>query len=756
MFPTEMMALPHWVCWKAVPDEARPGKIKKLPINAKTGNSAASNDPSTWCDYETALSASVQYNGLGFMFSGSGLFGVDIDGISDDITEYVNGEDNIVTEFIETLQSYAEVSQSGNGIHIICRGSLPDGGRRKNNVEMYDAGRFFIMTGKEIGGYSLNDGTESIKPLHAKYIGAQKPTEVYKHDIQPLDLTEQEIISAIQASKQGNAFDLLYRGDWQGLYSSQSDADIAFCNILAFWTAKDVQKMDAIFRSSGLFRKKWDERRGNKGTYGQITLQKAIEGCMEVWQPQPLDDYSITVLDMETKRVTEEQPKRLYSFDDTGNGQLFYDTFYGVVLYSYVDKRWYWYSGKKWEYSQKGEIDHLIDMLIEKWGKYRKYYVEEDNEDQAKAFDKWYKQMRSRRSKEAWIKEAMHLVPADMNQFDRDIFVLNVQNGVVDLKTSNLTERKADMYFSKITNAEYSEKLDCPQWKEFLNTIFDGDQELIRYVQKAIGYTLTGSTAEQCIFICVGEGRNGKTTFIDIMSEIMGDYAVNIQPETIMVKRSSGGANSDIARLRGARMVTSSEPNEGSRLDEGLIKQLSGGDKVTARHQYGSEFEFEPIFKLWMGTNHKPIIRGRDEGIWRRIRIIPFNVRIPDEKVNKNLKYELRKEYAGILNWMIEGCLLWQIEGLKMPKVMEDSLKEYRNEMDVIEMFLDECCETVAGAETKASELYSAYSDWAKANNEYLMTSSKFGIEITKRYEKVKKKTGIYYKGIKRILSVSY
>lgn len=161
--------------------------------------------------------------------------------------------------------------------------------------------------------------------------------------------------------------------------------------------------------------------------------------------------------------------------------------------------------------------------------------------------------------------------------------------------------------------------MDCPQWRVFLEQIFDHDQEMIRYIQKAVGYSLTGSTQEQCMFFCVGNGRNGKSTFLDTISDILGDYACNIQPETIMVKPYNGTANSDIARLRGARFVTTVEPNEGCRLNEGLIKQLTGGDKVTARFQYGHEFEYTPEFKIWMGTNHKPIIRGRDEGIWRRI-----------------------------------------------------------------------------------------------------------------------------------------
>jgi putative DNA primase/helicase len=182
------------------------------------------------------------------------------------------------------------------------------------------------------------------------------------------------------------------------------------------------------------------------------------------------------------------------------------------------------------------------------------------------------------------------------------------------------------------------------------------------------------------------------------------------------------------------------------RLNEGLVKQLTGGDKVTARKLYGDEFEFKPEFKLWMGTNHKPIIRGTDTGIWRRIRLIPFTVQIPEDKADKQLRHKLRQEYPAILNWAVEGCLLWKREGLKLPKAVDDSIKEYRSEMDVISTFLDEC--TQSGGSEKAGEVYKAYKEWALTNNEYLMSSTKFGAEMSKRFEKVRFGDGMYYKSI--------
>ena len=206
--------------------------------------------------------------------------------------------------------------------------------------------------------------------------------------------------------------------------------------------------------------------------------------------------------------------------------------------------------------------------------------------------------------------------------------------------------------------------------------------------------------------------------------------------------------SSDIARLKGARLVTSSEPNEGVRLDEGLVKQLTGGDKVTARHLYGKEFEFEPEFKLWLATNHKPIIRGTDDGIWRRLNLIPFTVQIPDHKKDKNLKYKLQTELKGILKWAVDGCLMWQREGLKKPQSVVAASQDYRHEMDQIGTFIETCCDVSPDLKISAGELYKNYREWAAENGEHIFTNTKFGREVSKVYTKKRMNSGIIYEGL--------
>lgn len=728
------------MCWKAEPGEN--GKLRKVPINPRTGGGAMSNNPDTWTDFQTAVQASAAYSGVGFMFAPP-YFGVDIDDIAAEIDAFRAGQtDNIVSEFVHTLTSYTEYSQSGHGIHIICRGTLPAGGRRRGKVEMYQTGRYFIMTGNDAAGYAeIEDCTETIKPLYEKYIGGgREPTTGIQ--IVPISLTDREVIENASRSKQGAMFRDLYAGNWDCYFNSQSEADLSFCSMLAFWCRCDIDLMDRIFRSSGLMRDKWDRRQSGT-TYGALTLKKAAGNCHRVYEPPA--QYSVSV-----GRSEKPDKTRLYTFDDMGNAQRLTDAFSERIRYSYVDKCWYYYDGRAWRRDQSGVLGRLTDEIVEEMGHTLPDYLKQpvDAEETEKQFRRHIKYSRSNKGKKAMLGEAMHRVPIAPGQMDAHNHMLNTPNGVLHLRSGTLEAHDPALYLSKMTLCEYTDKSDCPRWEAFLQDIFAGDQELIRYIQKAVGYSLTGSTAEQCAFFCYGTGRNGKSTFLDTVSAMLGDYAVNIQPETIMVRPHTGsGANSDIARLKGARFVTSVEPSEGMKLNEGLLKQLTGGDKVTARYQYGSEFEFIPEFKLWMGTNHKPIIRGTDTGIWRRVHLIPFTVTIPEDKVDKHLSHHLRAELPGILRWAVEGCLMWQREGLKKPKVVEDAVKEYRGEMDVVAAFLDACCVVGSGRE-KTTDLYQSYTRWADENNEYKMSSRKFGQEMAKRFERTKSHGVYYYNGL--------
>lgn len=751
--PQELKGYKNWVCWQAYPDPKSHSGISKKPINPRTGGFAMPNNSDTWSDFDTAVRESVKYSGIGFMFSNSPFFGVDLDDMPQDIEDYQNGgADNIISEFVNTLQSYTEFSQSKTGVHIICKGTLPEGRRKAKNdsggFEMYENGRFFVVTGDYCSEYGyINDCAESVKPLHSKYLGKTAEPKPNRQNITVNLNSVDDIVRAACSAKNGSLFKALYSGDFSA-YASQSEADMAFCNMLAFWCGCDTDKMDAIFRQSGLMRDKWDRKQSGT-TYGIITLQKAVSGCTQTYNPKQHNDYSISIGNSKIQAVDEEK-MRAYTFDDMGNAERFVDLFGENVRYCYTEKKWYFYNSMRWSVDNLGVILRMADKCVEDMKAEAKLYLQADEEsggDMAKNFEKHMKSSRSNKSKKAMLNEVEHHLPILPIQMDRYKMALNTPSGIINLKNGDVKAHNPEYYFTKITSVDCAEVADCPRWLAFLDDIFAGDKDLIRYIQKAVGYSLTGSTAEQCAFFLYGTGRNGKSTFIDVIRDVFGDYAANIQPETIMVKSSQSNAiNSDIARLKGARLVTSVEPNEGVRLNEGLLKQLTGDDTVTARKLYSEEFEFKPEFKLWMATNHKPIIRGTDTGIWRRIHMIPFNVQIPEDKVDKNLTHKLKAEMTGIFKWCIDGCLMWQKEGLQMPAAVLKSVREYKREMDVISAFIEDKC-TLEGT-VQASMLYAAYVSWADSNNEYCMSNTKFSTELAKRFEKVRGKNYNFFNGI--------
>lgn len=750
--PDELKQLNNWCVWKF---ENRNGKRTKIPFNAATGEFAKSNDKSTWSSYETAVNAEG-VDGIGFFFEPPYL-GIDIDDIDDDLHRFKQGDklDNIVSEFNEAFKSYTEVSPSGNGLHIIVKGKIPGSRRRKGNIEMYDSGRFFTMTGKNIGKYKdVTEVSEQVfKTIYNKYLPDNTikypTTNNYQENIH--NLSEIDVINEIYNSKQAKLFDDLMKGNYEPYYTSHSEADMALANILAFWCAKDYSQMDSIFRQSNLYRDKWDEKRKNS-TYGEQTLFKAINKVNNIYTPKqekeenPLRYALSHIFDAEKK--DKEYPIR--SYDDTGNADRFIDRYGHLYKHSYITNKFYIYDGQKWKVDDRGAIRKLIDEMIESIKNEKVLHSEDVTEEEAReAFQKYYKKTRGTQSKKNIMNELMHRKTVTPDEFDKDDMLLNVANGYIDLTSRELYKHDINKMFSQIANTDYSEKMQPAVWLDFLNDIFAGNKAVIRYIQKALGYSLTGSTREQVMFILFGKGRNGKSIFVETIAEILGDYSNNMQAKSLMVKKNDN-VNTDIARLSKARFVTSSEPNEGFRFDEGLIKQITGGDKVTARFLYAEEFEYTPKFKIWVSTNHKPIIRGTDDGIWRRLVLIPFDVQIPEEKVDKDLKYKLLREAPAILNWMAEGAYMWMREGLELPEKLKASSKAYRTEMDVIEQFIEDECKRVDDGRVKANELYSVYKNWANENNAYKMSNKDFGQKMKEKFKSKRMNTGMYYLGLEK------
>jgi putative DNA primase/helicase len=292
-------------------------------------------------------------------------------------------------------------------------------------------------------------------------------------------------------------------------------------------------------------------------------------------------------------------------------------------------------------------------------------------------------------------------------------------------------------------------------WMSFLSQAMNNDQDMVDYLQLITGYSLTGDTKEQKLFFLYGYGANGKSVFVNTIQEMLGDYAKQTPVSTLMT-RAKGSVNNDVARLKSARFVATTETEEGSKFNESELKLLTGQDVITARFFRQEFFEFRPEFKIWISGNHKPV-PGDGHGIWRRLVLIPFEVTVKDEDQDKELQNKLKAEFSGILNWAIEGCIRWQNEGLKEPKRIVEAIAEYKSEMDRIKNWMDDCCESgvFINSEVKATTLYNSYKQWAHENGEWQMNQRTFGQKLKERgYQQKRKSAGKYYAGM--VLKDSY
>lgn len=338
---------------------------------------------------------------------------------------------------------------------------------------------------------------------------------------------------------------------------------------------------------------------------------------------------------------------------------------------------------------------------------------------------------------------------------DRVPYYLGCENGVLDLPVGELCSLfgadsaksgEPDVITRKV-GTSYDPAATCPHWRRFLWEVFDDDIELIEYVQRAVGYTLSAEIIEHVIFFLLGGGSNGKSVFLAVVGKLLGDYAVAISSETFLSSRS-GQQNYDLPRLPGKRLATSNELEEGRSFNEPQLKSVTGGDLFVARRLYGEPFEFPPVFKLFIAGNHKPRIRGTDEGIWRRIQLIPFDVTFPPEKRDRYLVEKLCGELPGILNWALDGYRRWREIGLSPPPRVLGATAVYRSEEDRVGQFLDERCERGAGLEVHAANLFNVYKGWSEARGDKPLNMTRFGSRIAEHGIEKRKQGVMLYCGI--------
>ncbi len=419
-------------------------------------------------------------------------------------------------------------------------------------------------------------------------------------------------------------------------------------------------------------------------------------------------------------------------FTDVTNCDYFLKAYGDIIRYCITWNKFLFWNGTNWDIDTRGRVAERCKKFVHKMYRGMRYITDRQLEA---AFEKHLIKSESFRriqALEGLLKISEEIKVEDF-ELDRDNYLFNVEGWTLNLKNGRSKVPNAKDLITKKSRFIYEKDADCPVWKMFLMQIFNKDLQLIRFIQKAMGYALSGDVSEQCLFILWGTGANGKSTFLNVMLELFGDYALSTGIETFMKKNSE--QSNDIARLKGMRLVTTSEIEQGRQISESLIKMVTGEDALTARFLYGEYFSFKPTFKIFMATNHKPKIRGADNGIWRRIKMIPFTVTIPPEQRDKNLTEKLIAENSGILNWLLKGYAMWKKEGLEEPPAVREANEEYRMDMDSVGTFVTDCLELDASLQWRlpTNMLYQTYIKWCNKNNERIMSQKWLGMRMSEK-----------------------
>ncbi len=439
-----------------------------------------------------------------------------------------------------------------------------------------------------------------------------------------------------------------------------------------------------------------------------------------------------------------------YKHTDIGNAERFIDLYGLGIRWSNAAGCILW-TGKRWEPHRDAVVRGLAIQAVRTIHDEANRLEQEDPERAKKLREHAGRSEHSARIH--GLLDVARGVAANRNLFVFDIaetfdthpMLLNVANGTIDLTTGKLRPHSEGDHLTKLSPVVFDPTAKAPVWQRFLSEIFAGNTNMIEFTRRSIGLALTGSTAEQCLWFLHGRGANGKSTFIDAVSAALGDYAMGTATDTLMVKRGDSISNY-IARLRGARFVAAKETEEGRQLSEALVKELTGGDTMTARFLRREFFDFKPECKLFLTGNHKPTIRGTDDGIWRRIHLVDFGVTIPKGERDGNLPKRLRAELPGILRWAVDGCLAWQRDGLSPPRIVQDATDSYRRDMDLLGAWLAECCIIGEGYESAGGHLYECYSMRAKANGQKPLSGVRFARQLEERgFDRVRKRVSVWY-----------
>lgn len=719
--PEELRTADRWVRWKSVPEGN--GKPRKVPIGVDSAHPASSTDPTTWGPFATALGNATRRPsvGIGFMLGRNGtrgFVGIDLDHVRDAETGELAAEAVVI---IERCATYCEVSPSGTGVKLFGyapidgapvlprnKGDLDDGGE----LEVYARGRYFTVTGDRLGGSPvvLGDLSEALAWLTSRYL-SRPPAEA--PGAAPDEAPGPDDVDALEAIVKRAA---AYVRKLPAAVSGEGGHDATWKAALAAVRGFRLSERQAMNLLTSEFNPRctppWSER----------DLGRKVK--------QARTNASVPWGFLVDKPAQAQGPRPL---TETGNAERLVSMF-GSEFRWCGSLGWLAWDGKRWGRDDRKRLHALAKETV------RSIYGEAERESDSnvrKAIAKWASRSESRAGRESMIALAASEagIPISVNEVDSDPWILNVANGTVDLRTGRLRAHDRADLLTKLSPVAYHPEATWARWQAFLERVLP-DPEIRSFLQRFVGYASTGIVREHVLPILYGTGANGKSVFIESNRYVLGDYASAANPSLLMAK-SGESHPTERASLLGKRFVTSQESEAGRSFAETAVKMLTGGDHISARFMHQDEFTFAPTHKLVLATNHKPRVRGDDYGIWRRLSLVPFTVRIPEDERDTTLPEKLRTEASGILRWAVEGCLAWQREGLRPPEAVRAATEAYRQDEDLLAQFLAERCYVAPnGTETvrvQSGEIYSCYRKWCEENGTKQTSQRTFGAAMTER-----------------------
>ena len=749
--PKELKEEALFCLWKY---EERDGKKTKVPYKID-GKKARPNLITDFSSFDSVSKLVDKYSGIG-MGVFNGFSAVDIDHCVED-----GVPNEMATNIINTMQSYTELSPSGTGVRIIFK--VDDFNFDKNiyyihnakiGLEIYVSGvtrKFVTLTGNQINDYGIANCHTALEEVLNTYMKRPCVVKASIESNRVSFLTDEELIEKAYNAKNGFKFQSLMAGEIpEG--KSHSDADMALASILAFWSNGDIEQMDRLFRESGLMRDKWDELRGDC-TYGEITLNKAVANATAFYCPVAVNYDG----DIDLTEFHPEDRDR-YNWSDSSNGRLFADVFKDKVRYVPERKKWFYFDGSHWcedlESLKTMELcKELADALIS-------YAINITDEHKRIEYVKYYNKWSARRNREILIKDARSIYPLSMSQFDTNPYLFNCANGTLDLKTMTFYEHNPSDFLTKISPVVYDPAATSERFESFITEVMSNDEEKARFLQKVLGYALTGDTKYECMFFLYGATtRNGKGTLMESILGVMGDYGNSVKPETIAVKQNtnSQAPSEDIARLAGIRFANISEPPKGMLLNAAQIKSMTGNDTLNARFLHENSFDFKSQFKIYVNTNYLPVITYMTLFSSNRIFIIPFDRHFEPCEQDNTLKSEFAKAevQSAILNWLIQGYILLEKEGLNPPKTVTKATEDFNNDCDKVKRFFEECLVGNPQAEVRTSKVYKAFREWCYSNGYHAESAQKLN-EAIRKFAVIKKKRPAGTKEEKTTMLIGY